>query len=36
VILLVGAALWMWVDPGLTLEEELGRLNKRSAAAVQG
>jgi len=32
VILLIGAALWMWVDPTLPLTVELARLKKRPAA----
>jgi nitrate/nitrite transporter NarK len=35
VILLVGAALWMWVDPSLSLEEELAASDRRRGAAVQ-
>jgi nitrate/nitrite transporter NarK len=34
VILLIGAALWMWVDPTLPLTEELARLDKRPGADV--
>jgi MFS family permease len=35
VILLVGAALWMWVDPSLSLEEELATLDRRRGTAVR-
>ncbi len=34
IILLIGAALWMWVDPTLPLAEELARLDKRSVASA--
>jgi MFS family permease len=34
-MLVVGAALWMFVDPGLSLEVELAELDKRRAAAAR-